>query len=76
MKLVMKPAAWSSLGDKLMQHENNIVQYQVEDLPRTTIDATTTAQAGTTWTITRNGSSTGKYGSAQEALNALESGAE
>jgi hypothetical protein len=68
----MTPVASSSLSGQLGHHERNIVQYQVRDLPRTTIDATTTAQEGTTWAITRNGNSTGKYGSAQEALNALE----
>jgi len=76
MKLNMTPAGWFSLGPQIDQREDSVIQYQVQGLPandRVTIDATTTAQEGKTWAITRNGESAGQYGTAQEALKSLES---
>lgn len=75
MKLTMTPTGRFSLGPPIDQRENSVIQYQVQGLPandRVTIDATTTAQEGTTWAITRNGKGTGKYNTAREALSALE----
>ena len=73
MKLIMKAVGWSSDGPSNLKQEN-VTQYKVEVRGNDDvfIRATTTAQEGTTWMISRNGQSSGKFATAEAALEALE----